>query len=214
MSKNAITPRKPARANGKERYDALLDALESLLLTEPEGDITLAGIAAAAGVPAASVYHFFPTKAAAYVALAETYLTALNETLSRPIFSGSVEKWEDLYDIGAAAGRAYYEAHPAALILLFGTECRYHVRQLDLLNNRKIGENLLDAIDRRFVLPPRSTLLKPFELAVEIHDAVWGASYLNHGRITDEHFREGGRAVKRYLRGYLPEYAERRSPKI
>jgi AcrR family transcriptional regulator len=70
------SPRKPVQKRSRERYERLLDATESLLSAQDAGSVGLYDIAKHANVPPASVYHFFPTKEAAFVALAERFLRA------------------------------------------------------------------------------------------------------------------------------------------
>jgi AcrR family transcriptional regulator len=72
-------PRKPERANGRLRYEALLDAAEHLLQREGPAALTIKRLAQEAGVPMASVYHFFPGPAAVPVGLAERYSLGFQE---------------------------------------------------------------------------------------------------------------------------------------
>src|SRR5579859_6857501 len=66
-------PRKPVQARGRARYEAILDVLESLLAESDWDQIGYYQIVERAGMPAASVYHFFPSRNALAGALADRY---------------------------------------------------------------------------------------------------------------------------------------------
>jgi AcrR family transcriptional regulator len=74
----------PVQARSRERLRRVLDAADQVLAREGVAAFTTNRIAAVAGVPVGSVYHYFPDKAAVIEALAVAY-------------------WSDLADLVAAA---------------------------------------------------------------------------------------------------------------
>ena len=65
-----LLPREPQRARGRARYEILLDAADAALAERNGSEITLVDAASRAGVPLASVYHYFPSNVALLVGLA------------------------------------------------------------------------------------------------------------------------------------------------
>jgi AcrR family transcriptional regulator len=73
----------PVQARSRERLRRVLDAADTVLAREGAAAFTTNRIAAVAGIPVGSVYHYFPDKAAVVEALAVAY-------------------WQDLADLVAA----------------------------------------------------------------------------------------------------------------
>jgi AcrR family transcriptional regulator len=77
----------PTQARSRARLQRVLDAADAVLASEGTGPFTTTRIAAVAGIPVGSVYHYFPDKAAIVEALAVRY-------------------WSDFEDLVAAAAEA------------------------------------------------------------------------------------------------------------
>ena len=108
-------PRYPKRANGKERFESLLDTLAEMLSNRETSDFGLAELGERAGATTASVYHFFPTKEAAIIALAERYLVAYASRVSEAA-SLPVDDWRDIMENCGQSGLEYNAANPLAMI--------------------------------------------------------------------------------------------------
>jgi AcrR family transcriptional regulator len=212
--KRRVDPRTPSRGRGILRYEALLDAAEALLATENPDTIGLYQMAERAGVPPASVYHFFPTKEAAFVALAERYLTGIKECLGAPIEARELQSWQDLLRIDARRSMAFHNSHPPMLKLLYGGYGGVEARNIDMLYVANIATAHYNRLNRIFHMPHLRNPAKIFEIRISILDAIWTISYRRHGCITEEYFREVYQACVSYARLYLPEYVERRDSLI
>src|SRR5882757_2380501 len=99
LPRRRVAPRAPSSDRGVQRYTALLDATERLLRTHSPDDIGLYQIAEEAGVPPASTYHFFPTKDAAFLALAQRYLDGFVAVSAEPIDAAELKSWQHLIAI-------------------------------------------------------------------------------------------------------------------
>jgi AcrR family transcriptional regulator len=71
--------RQPLQARARRRVDAILEATSELLTEAGVETLSTATIAKRAGVPIGSVYHYFPTKEAVLVELADRKLRAVDE---------------------------------------------------------------------------------------------------------------------------------------
>lgn len=203
-------PRTPSRGRGVARYGALLDATDALLQVENPDTIGLYQIAEQAGVPPASVYHFFPTKEAAYVALAERYLEGLMEVHRAPIEARLLGGWQDLLQIDFRRAMEFYNARPPMNKILYGGYGGIEARNIDKLFSLKLANAHYDRLDRIFHMPFMSSPGSFFENRLGILDALWSISVRRYGSITEEYLLEAQRACAAYTLVYLPQYLEPR----
>ncbi|MBS0411221.1 MAG: TetR/AcrR family transcriptional regulator [Proteobacteria bacterium] len=198
-------PRAPRRERGVQRYRELIDALETLLETHHADDVGLYQIAEQAGARPASAYHFFPTREAAFFALAERYLGGFAQGLHRPVMAEAFTSWLDLLAYDSRKSVEYFQQHPAALKLLIGRAGGQRVRELDVRHNRSVGKVYVSRIQAAFELPDIPDAASKFHTMLEIQDAIWAISFVKHGTITQEYADEAIRACRAYIRLYYPE---------
>lgn len=203
-------PRAPSRGRGVLRYTALLDATAELLQDEAPDAIGLYQIAKRAGVPPASVYHFFPTKEAAYVALASRCSDELLEVHRQPIRARLVQSWQDLYRIDARRAMEFYNSHPPYLKISYGGYGGVDAHNVDKVLALSFSSSSYNRLNRIFHMPFIKEPERKFEVRIGILDSVWQISVRRHGQITEEYFEESMRAAIAYGRLYLPEYIEPR----
>jgi AcrR family transcriptional regulator len=207
-------PRSPSRNRGFLRFAALLDAVEELLQTESPDAIGLYQIAQRAGVPPPSVYHFFPSKEAAFVALAERYCDGLLEVHRTPIEARLIGGWQDLARIDDRRAMEFYNAHPPALKIFYGGYGGVETRNIDKMLAIKMSKAASARLNRVFHLPrlgAQARKVRRGEIYLAILDSIWTISVRNHGYITEDYFEESYRATIAYERLYLPEYLEPRA---
>lgn len=201
-------PRTPSRGRGVVRFNTLLDATESLLQANDPGSVGLYQIADRAGVPPASVYHFFPTKEAAFVALAARYLGQLTAVHSAPIEARSIHGWQDLMRIDIRRAMEFYNRHPALLKILYGGFGGVEMRALDERSTLQLANALYERMNRIFHMPLLREPEKKFEIRIAILDAIWAVSVRRHGIVTEEYYEETCRACIAYIRLFLPEWLD------
>jgi AcrR family transcriptional regulator len=207
---NPMLPRDPQRARGRLRYEKLLDAAASLLGNGDGSTVTLNDAATLAGVPLASVYHYFPSNTALLVGLARRYFRDFEDLMDVRVPHSSLRSWTDLCRAHAAAGRHYYERNTSAMRLLLGAGFGAPIRQSDLAANLRFASAQYHAYNRHFVMPTGDYPVEHCAVAITISDSIWSLSYNRHGRITDALAEEALAARLAYLRLYLPERAEKR----
>lgn len=204
--------RPPTRRRGIDRFEALLDATAWLLAERFDENISIAQIAEKAGVPLASVYHFFPSRNAAFVALAQRYQTQLHELALREQVPPPT-RWQDIIEDRQRAGARYLNENPAALRLFLGAGVSVEVRNTDLRGNVELARSRAALLRDTFEMETMAGLEKWLAVSVALVDGIWALSYSLHGRITDEYVEEGVRCAVLYLRSYLPEILELKQPK-
>ena len=112
-AKRGFEPRAPQRERGVVRYRELLDALEVLLETHHPDDVGIYQIAEAAKAPPASTYHFFPTREAAFVALAGRHLDRFQQGMHTPVRASAFNSWLELLARDAHASAAIHGTQTA-----------------------------------------------------------------------------------------------------
>lgn len=210
-SKRKSGPRAPSRERGIARYQTLLEATEDLLSNHNPDDVGLYQIAERAGVPPPSVYHFFPTKEAAFGAVAERFTERLIEVHRQPIPANQLQTWADLLRIDVDRARDCYNASVPALKIFYGGYGGVNTKNIDELVARKISTRTYDRLDFLFHMPALDRAAEIFELRLAILDAVWSVSVRRHGTITDQYHRDAYEACVAFSRLYLPTYLERRA---
>lgn len=210
VDRDRARPRVPLRERGVARYSTLLNATERLLTDGNPDSVGLYQIAKAAGVPPASVYHFFPTKEAAFVALVQRYVDGFAESSHLPARADQIHSWQDLMALEQDRARRYYTTHPAALKLLYGGYGGLDSRKIDIEFVSSLAQGMYGRYDNVFHMPYIADPARMFHISLTIMDSIWSLSYLRHSKITDEYALEALAACYAYCRLFLPERVELR----
>ncbi|SFU49973.1 transcriptional regulator, TetR family [Methylobacterium sp. 174MFSha1.1] len=203
-------PARPLRRRGVARLNLILDATESLLAENGAGDISLADIAAAAGVPLPSVYHFFPNRNAAFVALALRFNEEIYRRSIEVLADPEPQTWQELIDRKHCRAAEFQNGRPAALRLFLGAGVSVAVRKADLTGNARIAVSRARMFEAYFRMPVIPDFVAHLEIAAAAMDGVWSLSYGRHGLVTEAYRREATAATIAYLRRILPEILPRR----
>ena len=209
----AVTePRRPSQQRSRLRFKLLLDAADALLSDKETTEVGLYDIAGAAKVPPASVYHLFPTKEAAFVALAERYLVGLSSHITRPVPDGQLQRWQDFITLEIHRAIEYYNANPVMSKLFFGANVIPDVRILDVKNVEAASASTYGRMNSVFEMPYLYSAETKFAALIGIYDGIWMTSYARHGRITADFARESELAGIAYCQTFLPAVIPLRAP--
>jgi AcrR family transcriptional regulator len=210
-SRLEFPPARPMRKRGIERHNLLLDATERLLAESSDEDVSLAQIAEAAEVPLASVYHFFPNRNAAFVALALRFNEEFYRLSIEPLTDPEPSSWQEMLDMKHARAAAFQNSRPAALRLFLGAGVSVVVRNADLSGNARIARSRERMFDAYFHMPYMPDFAERLEVSGAAMDGIWALSYGRHGSITEEFRKEATAVAITYLRRHLPEFLPRRA---
>jgi AcrR family transcriptional regulator len=197
--------RRPSRKRGQLRFERLLLAAEALLLEHNPDEVGLYQIAGRAGVPPASVYHFFPTRNAALLALADQYHVDIRALVNAPVPAARLLSWQDLLIIRHERAVKYYNEHLAAAKVFLGIHPSWEIHQADKAYNRSASETLFAHFDRFFQMPYVQDPQAKLEVTYSIADAIWSISFERLGAITPQYFEEAVTACTAYCRTFLPD---------
>jgi len=210
--KSALAARKPAQQRSRIRFEVLLDAADALLTKNETTDVGLYDIAAAADVPPASVYHLFPTREAAFVALAERYLKGLTAYIVRPLDASKVQRWQEFITLEMYRAIEFYNQHPVMCKLFLGENVLPDVRMLDVRNVAAASSSSYDRMNLYFEMPYLHDPDLKFAVLIGIYDGIWMTSYARNGYISEDYARETERAAIAYCETFLPAVLPLRPP--
>ncbi len=195
--------RSPTQARGRLRRQILLAAARELLETHDLDALSLADVAAHAGVPKASAYHFYANVHQLYGDLSRVIAVELREDQFQPIET-AVAGWQDVMAAAIERGAAFFNASTAARQLILGPKSPPEIKRSDRQADYELARSIQAQIGLRFILPELPGRDDLFFRAVEIADLMFCLSVLDHDRITDAMLDEARKAAVAYLGLYLP----------
>jgi AcrR family transcriptional regulator len=199
LAGTSAKPRPPVRANGRRRYELLLDTAERLLQADDGQTLTIQRLAREAGVPAASVYHFLPHPAAVSIALSERYLAGLEAVLCAPIADHLQAEWPAIIAVLNRRAVHYYRLHPYAQRLILGSDHSLAIRRADLANNQRIAEAIAAMLAQLIPGAAPDMLLETVMTGIVVGDAVFTLSILSQGGISDASAQQAWLAACSYV---------------
>jgi AcrR family transcriptional regulator len=211
-SRRKVRATKPVQSRSVQRFDLLLRATDELLSEREPRDVGIYDIADRAGVAPASVYHFFPSKEAAFLALAERYLTDLALLGARAHDPSSLRNWPDLLELAIHRAIDFYNEHPVFRKLFLGGGVSADIREREVAYNALIAENGYDWMQRYFLMPYLPDPAMRFSVIWSIFDGICVTSQVREGLISDAFRAQAVMAVIAYCRTFLPDVVPLRPP--
>lgn len=209
LDNEAYKFRRPRQARGREKFEKILDAADTLIAETGTADgLSLYDIAEQAGVAVGSVYHFFPSNHAVLVALIERYDRRFEELVDEPWDDEHPGDWRDIVWLQTERSRQYINATPGALIMILGSGQTWATRLADAEGDKAIAASMIAAIERFFRVPVSPDPIEVIFNAIQILEAFWATAYLRHGKVTDEYAAETHKAMCAYLALYWPPFLE------
>jgi len=197
------------RRAGHVRFRKLLDATESLVAEMSIQDVGLSQIAERAQVPTASIYHFFPTREAALLALAAEHHDIL-QRIAREELRPPPQTWQELVRRKVVQSTTHYNEHPAALRLFLSAGITVELRTADITQTMVLAEIRANLLNHYFDMPPVRDWVRRLATSIAIVDGICILSYSQFGYLTPEFMEDAHSASVAYLRTFLPERIERR----
>lgn len=197
--------RRPKQERSQRKFNQILDYGEAFLDKHGHGEFALNDVAKDLDIAVGSVYHFFSSKDALLLALADRILDGFADMSAR-IDNESAETWQDIWRDASAMARDQYRASKPAMTLIFGPACGWEIRLADATGNIRIAEALARSLRRAFDFSFCENLDDLTLRGIVISDAFFRQSYLEHGTITDEYWQMSLDAAFAYLSGFIPKH--------
>ncbi|WP_431962394.1 TetR/AcrR family transcriptional regulator [Nocardia sp. bgisy134] len=181
---------------------AILDAAEALLVEQGYEAATLKAIGERAGIPIASVYHYFADRHQVDAELAQRYVRELDERLAATLDRAESRTVREACDAVIDVLLAYFREHPSFVELWYPGRSStlselaraFDVSQAAQLWRLLIERNLIRADTPQFVL----------ELAFEAGDRLFDVAFRRSPTGDDATIDEARRLVTAYVETYAP----------
>ena len=196
--------RRPKQKRSRKTFDQLLDGAEAHLASGNVSDFTLNDLADDKGITVGSVYHFFPSKEALLLALADRVMGRFAE-LTETIDVEGVTCWQDIWQRASVSARDQYINNKPAMMLIYGPACSWQIRLADAAGNKDIAAGLASSMRRVFDFSFADNLEELCLRGIVISDAFWRRSYEEHGTITETYREISFDASVAYLSRFIPE---------
>jgi AcrR family transcriptional regulator len=187
---------------GIERVQAILDAAESLLAEQGYAAATLKAVGERAGIPTASLYHYFADRRQVDAQLVRRHLDTLDEELAGALNDTTVRTLVDSVDTTISLLLNYFRDHPSFVQLWFAGRSA-SLSELAHEFDQSWAEQLWRfLVDRKLIRTntPQFTV----ELAFEAGDRLFDIAFQRSLGGDDAVIAEARRLITAYLQTYAP----------
>ncbi|MCJ8169052.1 TetR/AcrR family transcriptional regulator [Atopomonas sediminilitoris] len=149
----------PRQQRAHEKIERILDALAQLLQTEEVAALSVASIARAAGLPAPTLYHYFPDKLSVLMALAERTaqrVDSLAEQALAPL-AAQAEPQVDCRQLVQTIYRSY-RSEPGYVQVLRACHSSQELKHIAEQSNQRMADVLVQVFAGRLPESARSAV--------------------------------------------------------
>lgn len=197
---NEHTEPKRMQRRGIERRQAILDAAIQILATEGYEAATLKAMADLAGIPVASMYHYFPDRLQVEIELMQAWIPQLTARIDAAMADARLTSLSDGVEAVIAPSVGFFTENPACAELwfvgrhpaLFDIVAEFHDQ-----STRKLWQWLLDHQALRADTP-----VLPVQIAFEAGNHLFDLAFRQSPQDREAILTEARRMVISYLRLY------------
>ena len=190
---------------------AILDVADQVLGSTAIEDFSLLAVAKAAGMPNASIYHFFPSAEAVLVGLLRRYLAAMDVLIADAISGAPAMDWQKFVRHLFEIIRTFYADNPRAARLVLQVGGFGGLQLVDDEHIADMASFAMEAFEARFHLPLIEDSHRRVAIAIAVSDRIWSMD-VHEGQVSDFVFDESQRMIISYLANFLPSILARREP--
>ncbi|ORA31511.1 TetR/AcrR family transcriptional regulator [Mycobacterium aquaticum] len=192
---------------GVERVQAILDSAETLLAEQGYAAATLKAIGEHAGIPTASLYHYFADRGQVDTELVKRHAAALDEQFAAGLNDAKAKTLTGVINAVVTHIADYFRANPSFVQLWFVgrnstlTEIAetIHLSWAERLRQRLIERKLIRA----------NTPLLAIQLVFEAGDRLFDVAFQRSPAGDDATLDEAKRMLAAHLQTYAPKTAQR-----
>ncbi len=206
------TPALPAvvQRRGIERVQAILDAAAALLTEQGYEAATLKAIGERAGIPTASLYHYFPDRHQVDAALAQRHLGELDTQISASVTASKLKTLSAAVDAVVDPYLTYFREHPDFVQLWFASRTpglSELALEFDEFQAKQFWHLL---IDQKLIRSDTPELV--VQLAFEAGNRLFDVAFRRSPTGDDTAIDEARRLLTAYLGTYPPKASKARRP--
>jgi len=164
--------RMPRQARARDKVARAVEVADRLLATEGVNALTITRVAAEAGVSVGALYQYLPDRDAIVEALADRYLTRLEELMDSFVARARREVWDDAVAVLVEAFAHYYRSEPGFRALWFGRHLTEWTREADRRHKRAMAAGVHRILVAQRLLPDAAAAATACNAAFLAADAV------------------------------------------
>jgi AcrR family transcriptional regulator len=191
---------RPVQRRGVERRRAILDAAEALLGEQGYEAATLKAIGERAGIPVASMYHYFSDRHQVDAELLQRHADEIDRLIGAGLENPGLDSLRDVTDVVIDCERDYFRHHPSCTELWFSgrsSTVNDLVRGFDEAQAERVWRLLVE----RGLLRADTPLLA-LQLAFEAGNRLFEIAFRRSRAGDDAALAEARRMVTAYLETY------------
>lgn len=206
--------RRPTQSRSQERFDLIIESLESLLQNANIEDISFHDIAAVAKISPSSINYLFPTMAALRMEMLKRYLEQSTEYHHHHALKDNYKKsasWAIGLHQNLLNFRNYIMANCHIAEILLGPALNREMIIMAMQENQKLARTFCSSLYKTYLLPEIPGLTEFAANAFECLDSIWRRTYAATGTIDDQTVEQSCLVMVSYLRNYIPERLQQRA---
>lgn len=185
---------------GQERRRAILDAAEALLAEQGYEAATLKAVGERAGIPTASMYHYYPDRHQVEAELLRRHMAELDTLIGAALDKPEAQTLREAVDVMVDLLRDYYRAHRSCAELWFAGRHQTLVelvRAFDEVQAERLWRHLVDRD-----LASAATPLLALQLSFEVCNRLFDVAFRRAPDGDDATIDEARRLITAYLESY------------
>jgi AcrR family transcriptional regulator len=190
--------RVPQQKRSRGRVERVLEAADRLVVSDGVEPLSTRRIAAAAGIPVASLYQYFAGKEAILLALAERDLEAMNEQMAADLDTLSTLTVRAMAETVVRSMVTVYRRRPSLVMIFVRGRTIPAVRDFCRRRNRQVARDLFESARQAGMVREPSNVLWA-EVAMEIIDRLFQIAFESSLEGDPEIVEEAIVAVTSYL---------------
>ncbi|MEU1199402.1 TetR/AcrR family transcriptional regulator [Streptomyces sp. NPDC005813] len=204
-------PARPAvvQRRGIERRRAILDAAEALLAEQGYEAATLKAIGERAGIPTASVYHYFSDRHQVDAELLQRHVGQMEPLLGAALQNPEPRTLRAAADAVIDPMLGYFRSHPSCVELWYAGRHDVLVELVRAFDEAQAERLWHFLVERGLIAPDTPQLV--LQLAFEAGNRLFDVAFRRSPTGDDTTIDEARRLVTAYLDTYAPHEPERRA---
>lgn len=194
--------RPPVQRRGLERRRAILEAAQTILSENGYAAATLKAVGERAGIPIASMYHYFGDRNQVEIELIRAHLRELHEEVADALNTEKIRTLGDATDAIIDPLLAYFRAHPDCAELWFSGRNDAVIAMVQAFD-AETSETLWRLLRDQHLLRD-DTPLDVIQLAFEAGNRLFDIAFRRSPGGDDATMAEARRMMRAYLATYAP----------
>ncbi|WP_225804535.1 TetR/AcrR family transcriptional regulator [Streptomyces sp. NK15101] len=194
----------PVQRRGVQRVQAILDAADRILAEEGYEASTLGAVGKRAGIPTASVYHYFADRNQVDAALVQRHGQEIDALVAEAADDPELGTLREVIDALIDPQLAYCREHPSVVELWYAPGRAPMLMELEEAWGKAQAEQLRRRlVERKLIVADTPRLA--VQVAYEAADRVFGIAFENSRTGDEATIDEARRLMTAYLETYAPK---------